>query len=222
MNKARILVVDDDVDIGNMEKTVLEKAGYDVVRAFSGTDALLKLNDYNVDLVILDLMLPGLSGESILPKISERTKGIPVIIVSAKIDADSRVNMLMEGACDYVTKPFDTRELVARIALRLKEKSSPSVLSYDDILLDDAAHSVTCCGKAVQLTPTEYKILKMLLEKPSEVVTKSSLIDKVSSENEDCTESSLKTHISHLRGKLKNISGKDYIESVWGIGFKMK
>jgi len=222
MSRGRILIVDDDKDIGNMEQTVLEKAGYDVLRAFSGTEALLVLKDNHVDLVLLDLMLPGLAGESVLPKINESIKGIPVIVVSAKIDADSRVNMLTEGASDYITKPFDTRELVARIGLRLKDKGTSSgILKAGDIILDDSAHKVTAAGVPIQLTPTEYGILKMLMESPSEVVTKSALIDKVSSETEDLTDSSLKTHISHLRGKLRKAGGKDYIEAVWGIGFRL-
>ena len=222
-----IFIVDDDVAIGDMEQTVLEKNGYKCARAFSGTEAVLHLkNGLKPDLILLDLMLPGLTGEEVLPKIKELIGNTPVIVVSAKIDIDSKVNMLMEGAADYLTKPFDTRELLARIEVRLKMSGDVSdksgVLRFDEIELDDQAHVVTVSGKPVSLTRTEYGILRLLMKNSKIVVTKSSIVDHISSETEDCTESSLKTHVSHLRNKLKAISGKDYIEAVWGIGFKLK
>lgn len=222
-----ILIVDDDVAIGDMEQEVLEKNGYKCVRAFSGTEAVLHLsNGLNPDLILLDLMLPGLSGEEVLPRVKNLIGGTPVIVVSAKIDVDSKVNMLMEGAVDYMTKPFDTRELLARIEVRLKMsesvKSSANILTYDDICLDDDAHQVTVADKPVSLTRTEYGILRLLMSNSKIVVTKTQIIDRISSETEDCTESSLKTHISHLRNKLRAVSNKDYIEAVWGIGFKLK
>ncbi len=219
-----IFIVDDDVAIGDMEQTVLEKNGYSCVRAFSGTEAVMKIsNGLKPDLILLDLMLPGLNGEDVLPKIKAVMSDVPVIVVSAKVDIDSRVNMLMEGAIDYLTKPFDTRELLARIEIRLKEsKASESVLTFDDLSLDTKSFRVTSAGVDVSLTKTEFSILKLLMSTPEEVVTKSQIIDAVSTDTEDCTESSLKTHMSHLRNKLKTVSGKDYIEAVWGIGFKLK
>lgn len=222
-----IFIVDDDVAIGDMEETVLTKNGYTCSRAFSGTEAVLLLeNGHKPDLIILDLMLPGLSGEEVLSRIKELTSGIPVIVVSAKIDVESKVNMLMEGAVDYITKPFDTRELLARIEVRLKMaatlQAGGNVLRFQEITINDEAHEVKVSSEEVQLTRTEYGILKVLMTDPKAVVTKSSLLDRIASETEDCTESSLKTHVSHLRSKLKAISGKDYIEAVWGIGFKMK
>ena len=222
-----IFIVDDDVAIGDMEETVLTKNGYTCSRAFSGTEAVLLLeNGHKPDLIILDLMLPGLSGEEVLSRIKELTSGIPVIVVSAKIDVESKVNMLMEGAVDYITKPFDTRELLARIEVRLKMaatlQAGGNVLRFQEITINDEAHEVKVSGEDVQLTRTEYGILKALMTDPKAVVTKSSLLDRIATETEDCTESSLKTHVSHLRSKLKAVSGKDYIEAVWGIGFKMK
>ncbi len=223
-----IFIIDDDVAIGDMEQTFLEKNGFSCERAFTGTEAVLKLrNGFMPDLILLDLMLPGLNGEDVLPKIKDSIGNTPVIVVSAKIDVDSKVNMLMEGAVDYLTKPFDTRELLARIELRLKmvgaaKASNKNRLEYDDIVLDAESFSISVAGSPVQLTKTEFGILRLLMTDPKVVVTKSSIIDRISSETEDCTESSLKTHISHLRNKLKTVSGKDYIEAVWGIGFKMK
>lgn len=219
-----IFIVDDDIAIGDMEQTVLEKNGYNCVRAFTGTEAVMKIaNGLKPDLILLDLMLPGLNGEDVLPKIKAVMSDVPVIVVSAKVDVDSKVNMLMEGATDYLTKPFDTRELLARIEIRLKDsKKSETVLTYDDIILDTKSHSVTISGVEVSLTKTEFAILKLLMNNIGSVVSKSTMIDKISEDTEDCTESSLKTHMSHLRNKLKNVSDKDYIEAVWGIGFKLK
>lgn len=215
-----ILIVDDDENIGNLEQELLEKNGYFVRRAYSGTEALLLLKNERFDLVLLDLMLPGLCGEELLPKI----EGTPVIVVSAKAGVQSKVDLLLGGAADYLTKPFDTGELLARIAVRLREgKRAPlsAVYSCSDLSMDTVSHSVSADGKSVALTRTEYAILKLLLQNQGKVIAKSVLLEKIAQDTPDCTESSLKTHISHLRKKLREQSGKEYIEAVWGIGFKI-
>ena len=215
-----ILIIDDDINIGNMLEELLTKEGYLTSRAYSGTEALLFLSNHTPDLVLLDLMLPGLSGEDVLPKI----KGIPVIIISAKIGIDSKVDMLLGGAADYITKPFDTKELLARIAVALRKSSenrNTGKLIFDDIVLDKTLYKVFVDGKYVKLTKTEYAILKLLMENPTQVITKSIMLDRISEDTPDCVESSLKVHISNLRKKLKDAGGKNYIEAVWGIGFKM-
>lgn len=215
-----ILIIDDDIHIGNMLEEVLIKEGYQVSRAYSGTEALLALSGCKPDLILLDLMLPGLSGEEVLPKL----KGTPVIVVSAKIDVEDKVGLLLGGAVDYVTKPFNTKELLARIVVGLRKAAAPAnaVLSYGEIRLDPAARQVTVSEQVVKLTRTEYAILKLLMQNPSQVITKSLLLDRISGDTPDCTESSLKMHVSNLRKKLRDVSGKDYIEAVWGIGFKLK
>ena len=202
-----ILIIDDDVAIGNLEQEVLEREGYLVQRAYSGTEALLLLKEKKPDLILLDLMLPGMSGEDILPQI----QGIPVIIVSAKTAVADKVELLLGGAVDYLTKPFDTKELLARIAVRLREKSSPRlspVYTYEELTIDTASHSVCVAGKQVNVTRTEYAILKLLMQNPKQVIAKSVLLDRISMDTPDCTENSLKTHISHLRSKLREASGK--------------
>ena len=191
------------------------------MRAYSGTEALLALAKTKPDLVLLDLMLPGLNGEEVLSQI----EGIPVIVVSAKADVDEKVNLLLGGAADYVTKPFHTKELIARIAVQLRNSANfpkASALTFDDIVLDINSHLVTIGGREIRLTRTEYTILKLLMQNPAQVITKSLLLDRMSEDTPDCTESSLKTHMSHLRAKLRRVNDKDYIEAVWGIGFKMK
>lgn len=216
-----ILIIDDDLSIGNMVEEVLQKEGYSTMRAYSGTEALLILSSDTPDLILLDLMLPGLNGEEILPKM----KDIPVIVVSAKVGVDDKVNLLMSGAADYITKPFDTKELLARIAVQFRKSAYSSVgdkLVFHDIILDKRLYKVFIKDTCVKLTKTEYAILKLLMENPSQVITKSVMLDRISADTPDCVESSLKVHISNLRKKLKEVGGKNYIESVWGIGFKMK
>ena len=215
-----ILIVDDDVYIGDMLEELLTKENYAVGRAYSGTEALMYLSSRRPDLILLDLMLPGLSGEELLPLI----KGIPVIVVSAKAEVSDKVSLLLGGAADYVTKPFDTSELLARITVQLRKNDVPEssdILSYDTIRLNTETRAVTVSDTPVRLTQTEYAILKLLMANPSQVITKSVMLDRISEDTPDCTESSLKVHISNLRKKLKAINGKDYIEAVWGIGFKL-
>ena len=216
----KILIIDDDVTIGDLEQEVLEREGYAVQRAYSGTEVLLLLKDSRPDLVLLDLMLPGLPGEEVLPQL----QGIPVIVVSAKASVEDKVDLLLGGAADYLTKPFDTKELLARVAVRLRESArSPlaAVYTCGDLTLDTASHAVHAAGQPVQLTRTEYAILKLLMQNPGQVLAKSVLLDRISADTPDCTESSLKTHVSNLRGKLRAVSGRDYVEAVWGIGFRL-
>ena len=216
-----ILIIDDDVYIGDMLQEVLEKENYSVLRAYSGSEALFVLSSNRPDLVLLDLMLPGLQGEEVLPKI----QGIPVIVVSAKADVEDKVSLLLGGAVDYVTKPFDCKELLARIEVAFRKyqtADADTMLEFNDIKMDVNAHTVFIEDEAVKLTRTEYAILKLLMQNPSQVIPKSVILEKISEDTPDCMESSLKVHISNLRRKMKEAGGKDYVESVWGIGFKMR
>ena len=215
-----ILVVDDDIHIGNLLQEALEGEGYRVSRAYSGTEAALAVERDRPDLVLLDLMLPGLSGEAVLPRLA----GLPVIVVSAKADIDSKIGLLLGGAADYVTKPFVLRELLARVAVRLREAPAREggTVSFGPLRLDADARWVAVDGAEVRLTRTEYAILRLLMASPSRVITKSRLLDEIARDTPDCTESSLKTHVSNLRKKLRDAGAGDCIESVWGIGFKMR
>ncbi len=215
-----IAIIDDDIHIGNMIEELLKAEGYATLRAYSGTETLYLLSHEHPDLVLLDLMLPGLSGEEVLPKI----QGIPVIVVSAKADVTDKVGLLMSGAADYITKPFDTAELLARIAVQLRKQTvaeDKSVLVSGDLRLDTVSHEVTVQGSAVRLTRTEYAILKRLMQSAGQVVAKSVILDTIFEDTPDCTESSLKQHVSNLRKKLRDAGGRDYVEAVWGIGFKV-
>lgn len=174
-----ILIIDDDEAIGNLEQELLEGAGYRVLRAYSGTEALLVLQNTRPDLALLDLMLPGLSGEELLP----RLQGISVIVVSARAEVEHKVALLMDGAADYLTKPFDAGELLARVAARLRDRRrQPETERYalGDLALETASHRVTAGGREIGLTRTEYAILKLLMQNPGQVLAKSVLLERIS------------------------------------------
>lgn len=217
---SHILIIDDDIHINEMLEEVLIQEGYQVSHAYSGTEALLFLANEKPDLILLDLMLPGLTGEEVLPQIEK----IPVIVMSAKVEVKDKVALLLNGAEDYITKPFEIEELLARIVVQLRKSTrldSSEKLMYREITVNMVTHEAWVGEHEVKLTKTEFAILKILLEHPKQVITNTVLLDRVSEETPDCMESSLRVHISNLRKKLREISGKDYIEAVWGIGFKM-
>lgn len=220
MNGKTIAIIDDDEYIGNMVEEVLRREGYSVLRAYSGTEALYLLENHQPDIILLDLMLPGLSGEEVIMHI----QNIPVIIISAKVDVDNKVELLLGGAADYMTKPFDIKELLARITVQLRKNEyvmQKQYLSVGDLKLNTETREVMIGDEVVHLTRTEFAILKLLMKNPMQVIAKSTMLERISMDTPDCTESSLKVHMSNLRQKLRNIGKKDYIEAVWGIGFKM-
>ena len=216
----KILIIDDDVTIGDLEQEVLEREGYAVQRAYSGTEALLLLKDSRPDLVLLDLMLPGLPGEEVLPQL----QGIPVIVVSAKASVEDKVDLLLGGAADYLTKPFDTKELLARVAVRLRENArSPlaAVYTCGELTLDTASHAVRAAGRPVQLTRTEYAILKLLMQNPGQVFSPREIYVKIWNDLPLGSENTVAVHIRHLREKLEiNPAEPRYLKVVWGQGYK--
>ena len=208
-----VLIVEDDPAISDLIAEVLTAGGIQPIRAYSGSEALLVLQRRHPDLILLDLMLPGISGEAVM----ERVPDIPVIIVSARGEIDDKVDLLRSGAADYITKPFDTRELLARIEVQLRPaagRRSPE-LTCGPLTLSPLLQQVSAGGQTVKLTRTETAILKLLMRNPGQVIT------KISEDTPDGMENSLKVHISHLRAKLRNICDQEIIESVWGIGFKL-
>ena len=214
----KILIIDDDVTIGDLEQEVLEREGYAVQRAYSGTEALLLLKDSRPDLVLLDLMLPGLPGEEVLPQL----QGIPVIVVSAKASVEDKVDLLLGGAADYLTKPFDTKELLARVAVRLRENArSPlaAVYTCGELTLDTASHAVRAAGRPVQLTRTEYAILKLLMQNPGVVLNRDTLLGSIWGYDFDGETRTVDVHIRTLRCKLGEKG--DIIETVRGVGYKI-
>lgn len=217
----KILIVEDDISIHNVIEELLKKQNYITYNAYSGTEAILLLEKEKYDLILLDLMLPAISGEEII----EKVKDTPIIVLSAKISSDDKVNCLLSGANDYITKPFDGKELLARIKVQLRSKNNSNIkdtLKYKDLELLNDNHTLLVSNKKVSLTKTEYAILKHLLLNPNQVITKNKLLDLISMDTEDCDENSLRVHISNLRRKIREYTENEYIESIWGIGFKMK
>ena len=215
-----IAVIEDDADISDMLFELLSRERYLVLRAYSGTEALYLLSQQKPDLILLDLMLPGLSGEELLPRI----QGTPVIVLSAKLDVEDKVKALLSGAADYMTKPFDPQELLARITVQFRNtegSNAASVLRSGELSLDLNAQIAAWQGQNVKLTLTEFAILKLLMQNPKQVFSKNALLDRISLDTPDCTERSLKQHISNLRKKFQEAGAPDLVETVWGIGFRL-
>lgn len=222
---SKILIVEDDPKISKMLQTLLIKNNYEVESAFSGTEALLLLEKESFDLILLDLMLPGLSGEEVLVKINEQFK-IPIICVSAKDDLYTKIELIQSGADDYITKPFDNGELIARIGAVLRRTNKESaikktkIFQFKDLVLDSENYSVFINDTPIELTVKEYSILELLITSPKKVFTKQNIFESVWSEEYVVDERAVTVHVSNLRNKLKN--GDKYIKTVWGIGYKMQ
>ncbi len=237
--KDYILIVEDNNDINHMLKELLSRNGYEACQAFSGTEALLYIEKKRPAAMILDLMLPGINGEDLLKKIKKEHPEIAVIISSAKDGTRTRVSMLRAGADDYITKPFDTEELLARLEAVLRRSGNNAgalgkqrteepegagrKLKYKDILLEPEEFRVTIAETEIRLTRREFLILELLMENPGKVFTKSNIYESVWNEEFLGEDNAVNVHISNIRQKLAKINQKEtYIETVWGIGFKLK
>lgn len=216
----KILVLEDDNTIHKIIEDILKKEHYIVISAYSGTEAISIIENDNIDLILLDLMLPGINGEDIVKKVN---KTLPIIVISAKTSSVDKAKVLLEGANDYITKPFEKIELLARIQVQLRISSNKNKnLKYKEIELLEDNKTMKIQTNKIILTRTEYTIMKELLLNPSKVVTKTRLLDLMSIDSENCDESSLKVHISNIRKKIRKITQVEYLEAVWGIGFKIK
>lgn len=227
----RILVIEDDIDINEMVATSLRKAGYTCDQAFSGSEARLLLQaaaangDAPFDLVITDLMLPGASGEDLVREIRLHSDA-PIIVVSARSGSGDKVELLKLGADDYLAKPFNLDELHARIIVQLRHAArgtarSSATLRFKDWVLDTEARTLTAAGAPVKLTRLEYGIVETLVRRPKKVFTKQELLR--SAWNDECfvEEKAATVHVSNIRSKLKASGTDGYLETVWGIGFKL-
>lgn len=220
---ANILIVEDNQDINEMIKEALVKEGYSCVQAFSGTEGKLLTEHDSFNLAILDLMLPGMTGEELLGVIKKQ-QGIPVIILSAKDSLDSKVGLLSSGADDYMTKPFELKELMVRIQVQLRKAGAvkeEDVLSYKDMKLSRSEMKITVLGNELSLTRQEYKILELLLSNQKRVFSKQDIYDYAWEEYYVGEDKTINVHISNIRKKIKNYTDEEYIETVWGIGFKL-
>lgn len=223
-----ILVVEDDNDINELLCRIIRKNKYNAQPAYSGTEAMIYLESQKWDLVLLDLMLPGMDGEDILAKISQ-TGSIPVIIISAKSEQQTKINSLRSGADDFISKPFDIEEVSARIdslLRRYKHTNSPhqeEVLTYKDIQVNVEAKYVSVNGIELTLTAREYMILVLLVRSPKKVFSKSNLFESVWNEPYHGDDNTVNVHMSNLRNKLgKANPNEEYIETIWGMGYRLK
>ena len=226
MEAIHILVVEDDSAINALLCRVVSDAGYDCRGAFSGSEAALLAEKYDYDLILLDLMLPGLSGEEFIRQV-RKGKTMPVIVLSAKAGLEDRVNVLRLGADDFIPKPFDNAEVLARIEaqLRLYKKfsglSGGTVLRWGELTLDRERIIVSVAGQELTLTAREFEILALLMEDPKKVYTREQIYERVWGEEYMGDDNTVNVHISNLRAKLSKASEREYIKTVWGIGFKM-
>ena len=227
MDTYHILVVEDDPDINRLLCKILTDGGYDCRPAFSGSEAVLWAQQYNYDLVLLDLMLPGLTGEEFIAQMRQK-KTMPIIVLSAKAGVADRVNVLKLGADDFIPKPFDNSEVLARVEAQLRRYRQFSggggekqVLTCGDLVLDRESVTVTAGGKPVALTAREFDILALLMSHPKKVYTREQLYESVWGGEYMGDDNTVNVHISNLRSKLGKVSDREYIKTVWGIGFKM-
>ena len=223
MNK--ILIVEDDVNINNLLKEALSGNGYTCGQAFSGTEAALWLEKESWALVLLDLMLPGMTGEEVLGMI-RRQGDVPVIVLTAKDAMEEKLELLTNGADDYITKPFDIKEVVARVQIQLRHagrEQVPDRISCGEISLEKGKHQIWIGGKELEhLTRQEFAILELLLEHPGQVFSKEAIFTYAWQEEYMGETKTLDVHISNIRKKLKSLTDKEYIQTVWGIGYRLQ
>ena len=224
-----ILIVEDDNEINNMLNELLTTRGFKVTSAFSGTEALIHIKNEPPAAIILDLMLPGMNGEDLLLKIKAINPDISVIIASAKDDVSIRVDLLRAGADDFIVKPFDTEELLARLEAVIRrnggktDSGKTEILTYKDIIMEPENFKVTVAGQEISLTRREYLILELLVRNPGKVFTKNNIYESVWNEEYLGEDNAVNVHISNIRQKLAKVNDKEhYIQTVWGIGFKME
>lgn len=220
----KILIVEDDVNINNLLKSAL-KPEYDCVQAFSGTEAILLINNDRFDLMLLDLMLPGATGQEVLQRVRQ-AGSMPVIILTAIDELDSKIDLLKLGADDYITKPFEIEELKVRVMASLRRSGNDSagcgdIVQFGELTLNKRDYSLYIGNNQVMLTRQEFRILDLLISNKGKVFTKQAIYDYAWDDYYVGADKTINVHISNIRGKLKKFTDREYIETVWGIGYKL-
>lgn len=223
-----ILVVEDDTDINNLLCTMLNKQGYKVTSAYSGSEAKMCLEKQDFQLILLDLMIPAISGENLISEI-RKFKTMPIIVISAKPGQDIKIKVLKLGADDFICKPFDTNEVLARVESQLRrytvfssKNKEKNILTYKDLSLNKETLKVTVKGEYISLTAREFTILELLMSNQKKVFTKANLFEHAWNEDFFCDHNTVNVHISNIRSKLAKINPDiEYIHTVWGIGYKI-
>ena len=221
---AKILIIEDDTNINNMVSEYLTGSGYLCTQAFSGSEGALRFSMEEFDLILLDLMLPGMTGEELIRTFAGK---VPVIVLSAKNELDSKVELLTAGANDYICKPFDLKELLVRIQVQLRSLPASNLpdaqteLHYKEWILDPETQKMTAAGLPVELTLHEFRILELLMKHPKKVFTKQLIYEYAWEEDYFVEDKTINVHISNIRSKLKPSQTDSYIQTVWGMGFKL-
>lgn len=224
--KSQILIIEDDTDINNLLNTALKKAGYETMQAFSGTEArmIIQMKWKEISLILLDLMLPGISGETVLTEIRKQGN-TPVIVLTAKDGLDEKIGLLTSGADDYITKPFELQEVLARIQVQLRhlqQEPEHEELIYKDLKLNRELFEVEIDGNVLpKITKQEFAILELLVKHPKQVFSKEEIFEYAWEEHYMGETKTLDVHISNIRKKIKAVSREEYIETVWGIGYRL-
>ena len=225
---SNILIVEDDNDINRLLQKLLEKENYKVIPAYSGTEGKLLVGMNEVDLVICDLMLPGLSGEELIGYIRKESN-IPIIALTAKGSIEDKSNVFELGADDYITKPFESKELLLRVKAQLrrigmlKEESNDreKIIKFRDITMYTDSMIVELRNQKLELTLKEYKILEIMMSNPKKVYSKDALFEAVSGSGYYGEDNTISVHVSNIRKKIEKITSDEYISTVWGIGYKL-
>ena len=228
MNDINILLVEDDIDINGLLFKILTRKGYNVRATYSGTEAKMCLEQYEYHIVLLDLMIPGISGEDLIKEI-RKIKVMPIIVISAKTSSDDKINVLKLGADDFISKPFAIDEVLARVSCQLRRymeystlKTKDNILNFKNIILDTEARKVKVNQVDLSLTFREFSILELLMRNPNKVFSRANIFENIWNDEFLGDEKTVNVHISNLRGKLSKGDGTEYIQTVWGIGFKLK
>lgn len=222
-----ILIVEDDKDINNLIKELLSERGFETKQVFDGAEAVDYLKNNEVDLMLLDLMMPKLMGEDVINYARSMNMKMPIIVLSAKIDKATRLGCLDLGCDDFITKPFDTDELISRVRAQLRRSNAYNRLGekavhFEDFYLDNDNNVISFKEVPLNLTRMEYKLLRLLIENPKKVFTKENLYRSVW-EDDIYSGNTINVHISNLRNKLKEIDPDNkYIKTVWSIGYILK
>ena len=228
-NQRKVLIVEDDESINSLIRVALTKHGIACTQAFSGTEGLLNFKADKFDLIILDLMMPGMSGEELTRSIRQTSK-VPIIVVSAKSSIDSKIDLLAMGADDFLGKPFDIKELIARVDVQLRhlenggeseEDAGMNILVCRDLQLNKDTFEATVKGEELSLTRQEYKILELFMLYPNKVFSKQEIFEYAWNECYIGEDKTINVHISNIRSKIKKITDEEYIDTVWGIGFRL-
>lgn len=220
----RVLVIEDDPEISELLRMIILKAGMNVTQAYSGTEGLLQLDHHTYDLILLDLMLPGMSGGAFINKVRQDSS-IPIIVISAKVSIEDKVKVLKMGADDYMTKPFNQDEVVARMEVQLRKATSNSSQTVEKVWrqlkMDPNKLAVSLAGVELHVTNAEFDILFLFIHHPERAFSKKDIYEKIWKGTYVGDDNTISVHISNLRRKIADVTTDEYIKTIWGIGFML-